>query len=78
MQGKTTDKNQGQIRLPTNTLLADGVYGTLCLLHRRFLDVNKGEAGPGGLPGPRQLGCSRMQLPDPTNRYPVSVLAQLL
>lgn len=37
-----------------------------------------GEAGRGGLLGPLQPGCSRMQLPDPTNRYPVRVLAQLL
>lgn len=37
-----------------------------------------GEAGQGDLPGPLQPGCSRLQLPDPTNRHPVSVLAQLL
>lgn len=47
-------------------------------LHMRFLDGSMGEAGLGNLPGPLQPRCSRMQLPDPTNRYPVSVLAQLL
>lgn len=59
------------------TLLDVGVYGKFRPSpHLQFLDGNM--AGLGSLPGPLQPGCSRIQLPDPANRYPVSVLAQLL
>lgn len=62
---------------PTYTLLDDGAYGKFRPSpHLQFFDGNM--AGLGGLLGPLQPGCSRIQLPDPTNRYPVSVLVQLL
>lgn len=76
VQWKKTDKTQ-RTALPTYTLLDDAVNGKFCLSPPlRFLDGNM--AGLGGLSGPFQPGCSRTQLPDPTNRNPVSVLAQPL
>ena len=70
-------KNQTKPGLPTSTLLNDGVNGKVCpSVHLRFLDGSM--AGLGGLPGALPPGCSRIQLPDPANRNPVSVLAQLV
>lgn len=42
VQWKAMDKNQWQTRLPTETLLEDGVYGNFCPSHLRFLDGSMG------------------------------------